>query len=301
MTRLCFALLLCGATLCLAPPARGDADADKKEALRRGYEADQLYSKGAWDAAYDGFAAADALVHSPVFVIYMAHCRRNVGRLLEAEALYQRVAAEKLADDASAPFREAVAEARAELAKLQASIPEVKLAITGAAPAEVTLTVDGKAHPSGTVVRVDPGKHRLVASHGDQSLERVLDLSAGQQEAVELRFGALDVGEDEASDDGSYVPAIVALSLGGAGLVLGAIAGGIAASKASRVKEGCIGESCLVADADALATAQTLADVSTVAFIVGGVGVAVGGVLLFVRPGGGPVGPTAFVGVSGSF
>ena len=100
---------------------------------------------------------------------------------------------------------------------------------------------------------------------------------------VSLKFGPT-VPTVTNGEEGSYVPAVLALSIGGAALVVGAITGGVAASMAGDIKEGCVDGHCLQEDKESLDTAQTLAVVSTAAFVVGAVGIAAGGTLWLVRP-----------------
>jgi hypothetical protein len=73
------------------------ADDTNQRALKLAYEADDLYARGQWAGAYDRFAEADGLAHSPVFVLYMARCRKNAARLIEAEAIFTRLSRETLA------------------------------------------------------------------------------------------------------------------------------------------------------------------------------------------------------------
>ena len=118
---------------------------------------------------------------------------------------------------------------------------------------------------------------------------------------VVLRFAGAEPAQPAGQEGGSYTPAIVSLSLGGVGLLLGAVTGAVAAVMASDIKKGCVDGHCLAADADRLRTARTLAKVSTAGFAVGGAGVLTGTILLFVRPGGGADAPSASLVVYGSF
>lgn len=290
--------------LCLLAPNAAHAQAadPSQEALRLGYEADQLFLKGRWDDAYASFAKADGLAHSPVFVLYMARCRQNAGKLLEARDHYHRVAGEKLDAQAPEPFLAAVTDARTELGELESRIPSVRLVVSGAARARVTVTIDGKRVPAGSdVVSLDPGVHGIEAASAGRSVHEDVRLAEGERnKRVELDFGGADsVGAEE----GSLVPGIVALALGAVGLGVGAVTGAVAAAKASKVKEGCVDDHCLASDADELATTKALATASTVGFVVGGVGVGTGIVLLVVRPGGGSdtAESGAWWGVRGSF
>lgn len=279
-----------------APPT------DAQRALDLGYEGDALFEKGKWDEAFERFQQADALAHSPVFVVYMARCRRKAGRLIEAAALYARVTAEALPANAPKPFVAALADASAELKDVRSRIPSVRVEVRGRSASEVELRVDGRVIAAGDVVELDPGSHVVLATAPGAEARKTVELKEGSREvAVEL---VLEPGRGAASEPkitkGSLVPGILTLSLAALGLELGAIAGGLAARDASSVKEGCVGNHCLRDDAETLDRAKLLATASTVGFVVGGVSLATGIVLIAVRPGGGEASPTVTVGPTGA-
>jgi hypothetical protein len=275
-----FALLVSLAPLgAFAQPA----DASQR-ALALGYEGDGLYAKGRWAEAYDRFAQADALAHSPVFVLYMARCRKNAGKLLEARAIYDRVAGETVPPDAPRPFREAIADAAAERQELGKRIPSILVVVKGAPAGEVTVRVDGRAVPAGTAVPLDPAAHRVVATRGGRTAEKtvVLAESAGTVR-VELGFDAAPPAEVK----GSLAPAAVALTVGLLGVGVGAVTGAIAAAKTSDIEDGCGDDGhCPTTSAGELDTANAFATTSTIGFVAGGVGLATALVLYLARPGG---------------
>jgi hypothetical protein len=294
-----------------APSSRASAQPEAvKQALELGYEGDRLYAQGSWAEAYQRFADADRLAHSPVFVLYMARCRKNAGRLLEARALYDRVMTEPLPSSAPQPFQVAREDARAERLALDARIVSVRVRVRGADGPAAAISIDGKAVAAGDgATPLDPGAHTIVASKGGRVARKVVNLPEGSgTTTVELDLAAR-AASGPVSDDGqgSLTPAWVALGVGLVGLVAGSVTGGIAAVKAGDVKEGCQGNHCRQEDAGDLDTAQTLATASTIAFAVGGAGLAAAGVLFVLRPGGGAPAPTsaapsrAWVGVRGAF
>ena len=78
---------------------------------------------------------------------------------------------------------------------------------------------------------------------------------------------------------------IGALGLGAAGLVLGAVTGGLAIGKHSNLKTECPTGSCdTTASQSDLSTYQTLGALSTAGFVIGGVGAAGGLVMLLMAP-----------------
>jgi hypothetical protein len=87
-----------------------------------------------------------------------------------------------------------------------------------------------------------------------------------------------------AEEEGMSVPLLawIGFGVGGAGLLLGAITGGIAAGKASSIKEDCVDDACPPERRDDIDSATTLAHVATAGFVVAGVGATVGVVALLV-------------------
>src|SRR6187549_332064 len=89
-------------------PAQGDAGAppaDPKEmASGMGEEGLALHAGGRFAEAYDKFATAERIQHSPVLLLWMARSKRALGKLREASELYRRVTGESLGPDASAKW-----------------------------------------------------------------------------------------------------------------------------------------------------------------------------------------------------
>jgi hypothetical protein len=277
-----------------AVDARAQAGSDPQAAIAEGEEGMRLFSLGRWNEAYARFEAADRLAHSPVFVLFMARCRRNAGKLLEAQALFGRVAAERVAPGAPEPMRRAPREARAERDELAHRIPSIVIVVTGAGSDSASVRLDGSPLAPGAIRRaipLDPGVHRVEArAAGSAAAVRSVELREGDAPArVVLELGAgREQPQPSAEPDsrGSALPGAIVLGAGIAGLGLGAVTGGIAASKTSALKERCVGVHCPPEDADEADRARTFATVSSVSFAIGGVLVAGGVVLLITRPGG---------------
>lgn len=119
----------------------------------------------------------------------------------------------------------------------------------------------------------------------------------------------------EAPPSRSYAPAIVAFGVGAVGIGVGAVTGALAMSKASSIDKACPDKQCPASEKSDLDSAKTLGTVSTVGFVVGGVGVIAGVVLLVAGgpPSSGSVSTTAkaarvepvvgdrYIGLHGSF
>jgi hypothetical protein len=297
-------LLAAGVAVLLATsPAAGQDKADAARA--RGEEGLTLFKDGRWEDAYAAFAQADALFHAPTLVAYMGTCRRNQGRLVEAKALYEKVLAEPLPANATEAFKKARETARTELDKLRARIPFVKVAITGPGAASARVTVDGApATVAGLAagMAIDPGEHTIVASADGAEARLKIVAKEGDSTQHELKLTgtaaplapvAPPPAIDAPAKKGSLVPAAIAFGVGGAGIVAGAITGGLALAKLSAAREGCTAPDanglrhCPAGNESAANAVGTLRTVSIIGFAAGGAGAITGVVLAVLRPGGG--------------
>jgi hypothetical protein len=84
--------------------------------------------------------------------------------------------------------------------------------------------------------------------------------------------------------------------VGAAGIIVGAVSGFIALSDKSSLSSACHDDICPKSSASTLSGGQMAGNVSTVAFIVGGVGLAAGVALYFVHFGDTGRGATAYIG-----
>src|SRR4051794_5027036 len=97
----CSALLLLASAL--AVPAQADPPAkaalapaaDRQAAARiKAQEGLEFFNAGRFAEAFERFGEADRLYHAPTLTLYLGHCQRELGRLVAARALYEKVVAE---------------------------------------------------------------------------------------------------------------------------------------------------------------------------------------------------------------
>lgn len=283
------------------PPAADDAGS---RAVALGREGIQLYEAGRWAEAEAKLVEAEAVLHSPVFVLYVARCQRNAGRMLDARESYRRVVGEQLAPSAPPAWRQALVDARAELTVLEQAVPSLIVRVPdGTSAAQVA--VDGRPVLLGSTTEVDPGRHTITVVDGERRVTTAVTVASGERaRVVDVPLSAppatapsSPAGEGPAAGpgprrEGSWVPGAIVLGVGVVGLGVGAATGVVALGDSAEVDEACPGGTCPPGVAagthDAqLEDARTMADVSTVSFIAGGVLSAAGIVLLVVRPFGG--------------
>lgn len=273
-----------------------------------GFEA---FDRGRYAEAHDHFAQAEEAAHSPVFLLYMARCKRQLSEIEAARVLYDRVLAEELADDAPAPFRSAQDDAEAERGQLDTLLPVLVITLEGLTPAD-RVTLDGAAvalEPGASTItfrrKVEAGPHVLtVTRDGSVVAERQMELTVGQtvDTAIVLPTPAATPSPTPSpapspvppppptvSTSPNFVPAYIVLGVAGAGAVLGAVMGGLALSQDKNAVDAL--ESCddevTCADAEqARDQALTFAHVSTTSFVVASVAAATGVVLLLTATGG---------------
>jgi hypothetical protein len=306
VTRFSAAIALAGAAVIAtaSPPAAAQSTADER-AIALGHEALVRFEAGDCPGATARFQEADRLVHSPVFSLYIARCRRKDGDLVGARDLYQRVAAEPLADTAPEPFRKARSDATAELVALEPHIPGISVVVRSPRLDDVTITLDGAPVAIAALarpLRVNPGPHRISAERpGEARIDREIQLSEDRVEAIEIAFAGAPVPIAPVASvaaapvtpprrEGSLVPGLATLGLAGVALAVGGIGGAIAKLDETAVINRCTGSNhnlCLTSDIGERNTAITLAAVSTGGFLAGGLLAAAGVVLVIVRPGGG--------------
>jgi hypothetical protein len=287
-----------------AQPAERNA-----EALRLGREALDAYQRNDWAAAYSGFSSAEALTHSPVFILYMARARRNSGALLDARDLYGRVVAEELDAAAPEPWRTAVTDAGVELAELARRIPTIAIEVRALAPGE-SVVVDGKviaAERLGSEIELEPGQHRVALRRVDaEPIEKVVTLIEGARRVVvtletppvfppvvatpprppppkPVAPPTRDAAPRERGNPYGTAAIITGL-VGVAGVAVGSVAGIVALGKASDAKRGCEDDVCPEANEQHRDMAYDYGALSTVGFIVGGVGLATSATLFWVMP-----------------
>jgi hypothetical protein len=266
-------------------------------------DADRLFEKGIRAMEEGKFAVAcPALAKSlqldPMLgtLFTLAECERFAGKSASSFTHYhdflQRLEALSAADRGKHKDREKVALKQRDA--MSALAPRVVLRLSATPPAELRIAIDGNnVEPSilGTSIRLDPGQHWVtVETLGGEKRQKVM-LVEREEKVVELALPASNVAAPASTEpppeqpaaEKSAIPAI-AYATGGlaiAGLGVGAVGGILALTNKSALDSGCNAQKkCTPEGKEAADSVSTYGTVSTVGFIVGGVGIAATVVLL---------------------
>lgn len=292
-------------TIARAEPS--DADRATARALaREGYEAEK---RGQYGIAADRFGRAEALVHAPTLLLGLARAQTGLGKLVEAQEIYERIIREPLAPNAPPPFEKAVEDAKHERADLVPRIAWITIVVSGAASPDVVL--DDASAPAATLgVRraCNPGEHWVkVTAKGFAPAERTFIVAEGSEQIISIPMEALPpapepvavpVATPRRAVHGMPMQtelAIGAFGVGAAGLLAGGAAGIWVLARHGSLSDECPLGQCSPSESGAVHTYRTVANLSTAALAVGGVGAAAGVALVLTTPKGPTI--TAYAGL----
>ncbi|WP_437678166.1 hypothetical protein [Sorangium sp. So ce131] len=305
-------VLFAGALAALPARAGAQSASDNETARQLLIDGLDLRDAQQLDAALERLNAAHALVHTPVTGLELGRTYLLMGRLVEACDTFREVV--RLPEDRETPRTRA---ARAEAAKLveevAPEIPSLRLRISAPPGSAPQVAVDGESVPAAALSvprKVNPGRHVVIGKAPGHPARRV-EVTVGRREEVEvaLALGAPPPGPAApgATAPGAAAPGaaappaapgpgpgprssvgplvLVGFGVAGAGLAVGGVTGVITLSRASSLKEDCVNNHCPPERFDDLDGARLLGTVSTVSFLVAGVGAAAGVAGLFLsRP-----------------
>jgi hypothetical protein len=292
------ALLVAGLCALGAPAAAAPPDpVSKARALANG--AGDLLDQKKYAEALARVEEAEGIFHAPTHLLMKSEALLGLGRLVDAMGALEKLAAEPLPRGAPQAFRRAQQEATQRLAELVARVPSVLVKVGGSKASGAKVTLDGAPIDlaGGLAVRADPGAHELrVEAPGAATVVRkltlpdhggVVDVAVALEPAAAPEPLTQPPTPPEEPAKPSFwrtrTPAYVALGLGGAGVLVGAITGGVSLGKVSALEARCPNGACAPSDQGAIDSAGALGTTSTVAFTVGAVALAAGAVLFVVN------------------
>jgi hypothetical protein len=257
----------------------------------------------------------------PTLLLGYARGAAGSHHYIAAEEAYNRMIRAGLPPGAPAPFVKALEDAKKEIESVSPHIARVTINVTGCDNPSVTL--DGAPVPSmilGIKKPVDPGTHEVKASApGCKAQAASFTVEDGKEATSSLTLekepttnvtpptgtGATTtttpnttpttsptttttVPPETASGGGNglKIAGFVALGIGGAGVIMGAVTGGIALGKHGDLQKVCgpTGDACPASAQSTINDYKTMGALSTVGFIVGGVGIAAGLAMVLLAP-----------------
>ncbi len=282
--------------------------ADMETARTLFTEGKALRDKGDLPGALDRFRAAHALGRTPITGVELGRTLVLMGRLTEAREVLLEVS-HIVVDPNESPARLAARKDASDLVEsIRPRIPSLVITFSDLPPGTPTpaVIIDGVSVPSAATSlprKVDPGPHEVTATLASGP-QRTLKIMAKEGETVPVAFAFGDdaklpaplpvaatppvTGEAApapAPAAQAGVPALtwVGISLAGAGVIAGAVTGGIVLSEANSIKsaQNCDGRK--VCGDSTINTAKTLSTVSDVSFGVAGAGAILAAVSFFTR------------------
>lgn len=214
-----------------------------------------------YNEALDLFRRAESVVHAPTHLLYMARAHRNLGQLVAARELYNKVVREKLGSGASQAFLDAQKQAGMEIREVEPLLAKLTVRVKLPGGGQPVVKMDEKEVASalvGVPMPVDPGTHRVeVAAEGYLPKATDIELEEGASESISVSLepdpdyvpsaqpaqtdpeavqateptGPADAGVE--AGGGLTIPAYAALGVGALGLGAGVLFTVQSASKRS--------------------------------------------------------------------
>jgi hypothetical protein len=270
---------------------------DRETARSLMQEARDLRERGELKAALERFRAADGIMRVPTTAFEVARTQVALGLLIEARETIAAIRKRPAKPTDPPPFAEARNKAEDLDVSLAQRVPSVVIAVEGVPAGAATVRVDGEqiaAAAIGLPRKLNPGHHVVSARTADAEGSQEIDIA--EKETKEVRLTLAATSPPAATAESAAVPAAtllereplttprshsptlitwIAAGVGGAGLLAGGITGLVSMSKTSSLSKECPMKQCMTSSAKSdFNSAQTLATVSNVGFIVGGVGAA---------------------------
>ncbi len=295
------AVLISAAGLLLSAPAfAGEPSAaDSESALQLYKEGKALRDKGEQQAGLEKLRAAYSLVETPITALELGRTYIAVGQLVEARGVLLSVSRIPVRNNESTKAGEARIEAEALAIGLRPRLASLTVRPRGVTPggSAPRISIDNVALPAeaATVPRVlNPGAHVVVVEANGQKVQSDITLAEGQSSELDVAIPpakiepaavplAITTEPPPPAPDRKLSPlGYIGFGTAAVGIGVGTVTGILTLSKASALKDACRDKQCPESSQSDIDSASATGAVSTVAFIVGGVGVAVGVVGLFM-------------------
>ena len=285
-------LLLVGMLVVLgfSSPAWSQASwKDKAEAQKLVNEGMKHDKAEAWQEAREAFEAALALNDTPRARYQLAKALVNLGLFIEA-----REHAQSVADNTRAGWWDRK-HSRELLKKIEESVAHMTVNVSPGFAGTVRLgdkPLSSSDH--GTRMEMNPGSVLVRAeAEGFLPFEKTVVLGDGADEKVSIELEPVPATKPEKDEDAVEVSTegtsqktwgYVSLAVGGVGLIAGTAFGMMARGTRDDLRAACVDDVCSENQRDNYDRGKMQANISTAGFIVGGVGLGLGAVLLMTGP-----------------
>jgi hypothetical protein len=291
------ALLLAAAIVAFS--SRAGAQDAKAGAVLAYDEAERLMAQGKFNDACPKYAESQRLDPQLGTLLHLADCLEQNGQTASAWASFREASevAEKKGDSRRALAEQRVAALLPRLSKLQINVPagsslhiERDSIVVGTALWSAPVPTDPGPH---TISASAPGRRSwtgtaVVKADGSTTVIDVPELEkevpTSPETSVSPAAAASNSDKEQTSVLAERWPALVAGGVGVVGVVVGSVFGLKSMSSHDDAEKQCKGNTCTAEGVAARDDALAAGNVSTVAFIVGGVGLAAGTVLWFTLP-----------------
>ncbi len=272
------------------------ASATISAARALGREGVKLAEMGNCAEAVEKFQRSEKLFHAPSTLARLGECQVQLGRIVDGTENLNRVAREVLPQGAPPAFVQAQERAKVVLAEARQRLAQLKIAVAAPLDSRVLVKVDGDVVPAANLNAnrpMDPGEHVIeatapgfkmsvtkirLAEGSVDSIAVTLELDPNAQPVVTPHAEPPLASESRGDAPGraSHVPAYLALGVGVLGVGVGALFGLMASSKESDLDAACANKICPSNQQSTLDSAKSAGTVSTVGFVVGGLGLVSG-------------------------
>ncbi len=264
-------------SLLIAAPALADPTAADIESGKVAYrDGKTLRDQGDLTGALAKFKAAYAMVPTPITALEVGKTQIALGHLVEAREVLTSIDRLPKKPDESEKAADSRKEAEHLAAELTPKLASLTVSAASSGTDAPSVNIDGADIPKDAAQSprlVDPGHHVIKVKGNAASGQVEIDLKEGEQRAVDVPL------TPDHPPQGKLVPNTlvwVGFGVGALGVVVGGITGAIALSKASTVKSECPNGQCPPAAHSDLNLTNALSTTSTVAFVIGALGVGVG-------------------------
>ncbi len=261
---------------------------DKAEAQKLVNEGMKHDKAEAWQEAREAFEAALALNDTPRARYQLAKALVSLGLFIEA-----REHAQSVADNNRAGWWDRK-NSRELLKKIEERVAHMTVNVSPGFAGTVRLgdkQLSSSDH--GTRMEMNPGSVLVRAeAEGFLPFEKTVVLGDGADEKVAIELEPVPATKPEKEDavevstDGTSQKTwgYVSLAVGGVGLIAGTAFGMMARSTRDDLRAACVDDVCTENQRDSYDRGKMQANISTAGFIVGGVGLGLGAVLLMTGP-----------------